>query len=415
MGLNINFYLESRKGNTKNLPINILVGFYGQRLKYYTGFRIDSDKWNKVKQEVYKNNVNEEGLTASHINQKLSTLKADAARIYNHYDTSDVQITIEIFRKELKEANNKTKKTNEENALKLSECIDKYINAKNASIGTIKMIKVLFNHFNKFLKFDKPINSINSQIINEFEDYLINIEKKGRNTVVSNMKRLRTFFFFAKDKDWLELNPFDKVKIKPEIYGNPIVMTKEEFDHLHNTNLKNKPALDKTRDIFIFQCCIGCRVSDLMRLSKKNIIHDKIEYIPAKTKNEEPSPVSVTLNDKATQILEKYSEMYKSSDDILPKISSVNYNIHLKELFYYCELNRTIIQQNPKTGAEESITLASIASSHLARRTFISILHKNDVKDSVIASMSGHKPNSKAFTRYYLIDDEQKKKAVNYI
>ncbi|MCQ2153575.1 MAG: hypothetical protein MJY44_03240, partial [Bacteroidales bacterium] len=37
------------------------------------------------------------------------------------------------------------------------------------------------------------------------------------------------------------------------------------------------------RDIFIFHSCIGCRVSDLMRMTKSNIVGNSIEYVAGKT------------------------------------------------------------------------------------------------------------------------------------
>ena len=36
-------------------------------------------------------------------------------------------------------------------------------------------------------------------------------------------------------------------------------------------------------DVFIFHCCIGCRVGDLLRLKKSDVIDGAIEYIATKT------------------------------------------------------------------------------------------------------------------------------------
>ena len=42
----------------------------------------------------------------------------------------------------------------------------------------------------------------------------------------------------------------------------------------------DNPGLDVQRDIFVFQCFIGCRVGDLMKMTKANIINGAIEYVP---------------------------------------------------------------------------------------------------------------------------------------
>lgn len=40
--------------------------------------------------------------------------------------------------------------------------------------------------------------------------------------------------------------------------------------------------LENQRDIFIFQSLIGCRVGDLYKMTKDNVINNAIEYIPRK-------------------------------------------------------------------------------------------------------------------------------------
>jgi hypothetical protein len=67
---------------------------------------------------------------------------------------------------------------------------------------------------------------------------------------------------------------------------------------------------------------------------------------------------------------------------------------------------------NPLTRDEEQVPLFQLATSHMARRTFVGTLHRH-VKDSVIASMSGHVEDSRAFSRYYDVDDDTKTDAVN--
>jgi benzoyl-CoA reductase/2-hydroxyglutaryl-CoA dehydratase subunit BcrC/BadD/HgdB len=38
--------------------------------------------------------------------------------------------------------------------------------------------------------------------------------------------------------------------------------------------------LEIQRDIFVFQCLIGCRIEDLYRMAKSNVVSGAIEYIP---------------------------------------------------------------------------------------------------------------------------------------
>lgn len=57
-----------------------------------------------------------------------------------------------------------------------------------------------------------------------------------------------------------------------------------------DTDLSDNKDLETQRDIFVFQCLIGCRVSDLYKMTCRNMIDGAIEYIPRKTKRIAPSP-----------------------------------------------------------------------------------------------------------------------------
>ena len=52
-------------------------------------------------------------------------------------------------------------------------------------------------------------------------------------------------------------------------------------------------------------------------------------------------------------------------------------------------------------------------SSHCARRTFISGLVAAGVSDRIICSMTGHTPHSREISRYYTINDQTQKDALN--
>ena len=55
---------------------------------------------------------------------------------------------------------------------------------------------------------------------------------------------------------------------------------------------------------------------------------------------------------------------------------------------------------------EEPKPLYEVASSHMARRTFVGNTYKMTKDPNIIGMMSGHALGSKAFARYRDIDDE---------
>jgi integrase len=171
-------------------------------------------------------------------------------------------------------------------------------------------------------------------------------------------------------------------------------------------------GLSVVRDVFIFQCFIGCRYGDLMRLKRSNIINGCIQYIASKTRSEKPRVARVPVTEKAMVILSRYD---LSDGRLLPFITLRHYNKFLKKLFLLVDLTRIVTLADKKTQIDIQVPICDLASSHMARRVFIGGLHKKNVKNEIIASMSGHVENSKAFSRYYDIDQEDQEQAMGLI
>ena len=108
-------------------------------------------------------------------------------------------------------------------------------------------------------------------------------------------------------------------------YGTPYYITVEELHKIYGTNLMRHPQLAVQRDIFVFQCLIGCRVGDLLKMTKSNLIDGAIEYIPRKTKEGRPLTVRVPLNQTAKEIAARYKGL--DGDKLLPFISFTTTNL----------------------------------------------------------------------------------------
>lgn len=236
---------------------------------------------------------------------------------------------------------------------------------------------------------------------------------RGRNTVTGLLKLLRTFFKWCHTMGLTDHDPFLRFHISRAVYGSPFYITLRERDRIECWDFSASPALDAQRDVFIFQCYIGCRISDLYRLTRANIVSGAIEYIPEKTKGERAEVVRVPIHPRAAAILKKYEG--NISGILLPLISQQRYNDHIKEIFTACGLTRTVSVLDPLTGAEERRPLNELASSHLARRTFVGNLYKQVKDPALVGSLSGHKEGSRAFSRYRDIDEELRRDVVNLL
>lgn len=83
----------------------------------------------------------------------------------------------------------------------------------------------------------------------------------------------------------------------------------------------------------------------------------------------------------------------------------VKYNDAIKDVFTIAGITRKVEVRDSLTGDNVMRPLNEIASSHLARRTFIANLYNKVSDPNLIGKMSGHAEGSKAFTRYRNIED----------
>lgn len=289
--------------------------------------------------------------------------------------------------------------------------------------------------------FTLDIDTISSETLSDIESYLRNehslleeypkiFEKipastdsrrspkpkpRGNNTICALFNKLKAFFNWMNEKNITVNNPFKGYEgVVSEKYGTPYYITLEERNIVADFDLSDHPQMEIQRDIFIFQCCIGCRVSDLLKLTQSNIINNAIEYIPHKTKGERQNVVRVPLNNRASTLMKKYKGV-DSKGRLFPFTAAQNYNDSIKEIFRLCGITRAVTVINSVTGKEEQRPINEVASSHMARRTFVGNLYKKVKDPNLISSMSGHAEGSKAFNRYRDIDDEVKKATVSLI
>jgi hypothetical protein len=256
--------------------------------------------------------------------------------------------------------------------------------------------------------------------------------QRGNNRIIGIVKIIRTFILYC-DKNGIDAkNPFktrvDKILIEgeevaviltgyvvgAENYGDPIYLTIKERNILYYLDLSAHPFLAIQRDIFIFQCQVGCRVGDLYKFTYANIVNGVLHFIAGKTQDEHPVTLTVPLNSTALELIAKYKNR-KGDERLFPYISEKGYNEDLKDVFKLAGLTRNVVVLDSITGEVAMSTLDKEASSHMARRTFIGNLYNKVQDPNLISSMTGHTEGSKAFKRYRNIDDDLKMKTLELL
>lgn len=269
------------------------------------------------------------------------------------------------------------------------------------------------------------------------------LEVRGENTIIKLAKKLKAFFVWLNDTDKTSNRPFEGIEIGTEKFGTPYYISIGERNTIAETDLKARfdlldkdqqkdmihhcqcqlSTLEQQRDIFIFQCFIGCRVGDLVKLTDKNIISEVangqeikiLVYTPHKTKDEsETVQARIPLHPKALALIEKYSGV-DAKGRLFPFITPQRYNSAIKAIFTLSGITRNVEVRNAKTGENELHPINEVASSHLARRTFVGNAYFKVSDPNIIGKMSGHVDGSRAFKRYRKIEDTTLQNVINQI
>ncbi|MFH1118208.1 MAG: phage integrase SAM-like domain-containing protein [Bacteroidota bacterium] len=423
---------KDKAGNliVNNVPIFADIRFSGTRIFYFTGYRMDSDKFDIDSQQAKKNSKGKEGSNDIKDNIMNIRFRKIVSELDDFFPSKTI-VTKDQIKTLLDEVCKKaiTPEPEADNT-GFFEMFRKYHDVCNLSQGRKKRINVAINHWQRFeaargLKI--TFESITVDLLRDFEDYLKNESTSPRgkskvfvsshlskNTVYSVISLTRAYWNFARKElkqQGMELQSLfgkDGHQLTGEVYGKPVYITIEERNILFRAELSSE-HLQRVRDIFVFQCLIGARVGDLCKLTKANIQNNTITYIPRKTKEGKPVAVSVPLHPMALEILSRYD---LPDGRLLPFITDQRYNVNLKNLFKELEINRIVTRLNPTTGEPEQVPICDIASSHMARRAFIGNLY-GKVDSGIISSMSGHVAGSKAFTRYYDVSKELQQDAIS--
>jgi len=261
----------------------------------------------------------------------------------------------------------------------------------NGQIGTYDKNKSVVNKIKKYLgsinKTDLEIKCIDRNFLLSY-DYFIRVQfNNSTNTVSKDMKFIKKIINQAIRENLIDIadSPFQNFKIKTE-KTSKTYLNDEEINLIQDVPLKNKSKQDIYRDIFLFSCvCGGIRVSDLVRLEKKQYDGTYLDFKISKTGRQ----VHLKVPDKAKRIIEKYWEEASTNDLIFPickKEIDLN-DIKEADLFVANQANQ--INRNIKNIAKIAKITKNI-SFHTSRHTFATRALTKGISIEIIQKILGH-------------------------
>lgn len=395
----VTFFLKEPKSENETL-VYAFFHFNNQQLKLSTGKKILPKYWDSEKQKVKRGVMNEQD-----INQRLVFFQNTLNIIYNKMLSDGISPTKELIKSEFlsNEFFVEEKKSNFLDVLDLF--IENYTNnGIRPGKRTIQRYQVLQRKLIEFANLKKmeiSFEKVNVEFCNEFVNYLIK-KQITNNTVGTYVKNIKLFMRWSEDNEYHSNHSYRKFKVfKTETFQ--VSLNDYEIKLINDLDLSDKPNLEKSRDVFLLQCTLGLRISDLKRLNNSHINLEEgfIEIVSQKTRKFQLIP----LSDLSKKIINKYQ------DTGFPFISDQKQNVNIKEICKragidelvndYKEIGNKLIEE-PKPKYE-------MISTHTARRTFITKMKNLGLPDELIKMSTGHKTNTE-LNKYYRTSLESAKK-----
>lgn len=410
------------------------------QLFHASELEINPSDWDVTRQEI-KAKVLYDAEKRAAFNKAVADRKNMMLELYNAAPIKE-GLTSEWMELEIDKRLHPEKYIVEEHRQTFFEAYEEFVEKRKLSDWRVRAIRVVIRALRRYelyarrtvdSRFVLDFDTVTPLVLRDFEEFLRNEhafygqypdiyeavpesrtpQPRGQNTINGILTKLRTFFIWANDVGKTTNNPFRNYAIEECLYTTPYFISIDERNKIYRTNLARHPQLATQRDIFVFQCLIGCRVGDLYKLTRDNLIGGAVEYIPRKTKDGHPVTVRVPLNTIAREILARYADW--SGPGLFPLIAEQQYNRAIKRIFLATGLRRKVTILNPLTREPEQRPIWEVASSHLARRAFVGNLYKQVKDPNLVGALSGHKEGSRAFARYRDIDEEMKTELVKML
>ena len=420
---NIIFTLESRKKDgvliTENVPIRMRVNFASKRIEFTTGYRIDATKWDADKQRVKNGCSNKLKQSASEINASLLEYYTEIQSIFKRFEVEDVMPTPE----QIKEAFNALHKPVSEEPKPKKEALpcdffqvfDDFVEdcgrQSNWMDSTFEKFAAVKNHLTNFRE-GLTFEFFDERGLNDYVGYLRDVKEMRNTTIGKQLSFLKWFLRWAFKKGVHQNNAYDSYKPKLKSTQKKIIfLTWDELNRLREFKIPfNKQALERVRDVFLFQCFTGLRYSDVFNLRRSDIKGDHIEVTTVKTSDS----LIIELNNHSKAILDKYKDVAFEYDKVLPVITNQKMNDYLKELAELAGIDEPIRQTYYKGNEriDDVTPKYALLGTHAGRRTFICNALALGIPPQVVMKWTGHS-DYKAMKPYIDIADDIKANAMS--
>lgn len=419
-----NFNLRNPKSE-KPTNVYFVARVRNKQIKLSTGVRVYPDQWNVKKQEAYIScrltELDNENNTI--VNEKIGKLKLYFSE-YKRYlcdHPEEIEHRAIILLKQYIYKDTMKKKTEKPATFIMKQIVEE----KDTEESSKNQYRTNIDKFKRFLEENSipdTWENMNLDTFAKYQQYLVKDGKKA-STVKNIMKG--TFFSVLRKASkrpdipfkWDESNleSFELVKDKSNkelAHNKEVALTEKQIEQLYDHQLTGTEKQIKKkmeiRDLFVLQCLVGQRISDMQKFFNGDNERDEengtISIIQQKT----GARAIIPLVPMAEEIINKYAgkeiKYYKEKQSALNNtIRTIAQEAGLNELVTYEE-----------NGIKYTKPLYELLHTHTARHTFSTIMCRRGVPREDIIIATGHEDTQMLDKIYaHLTAKDKSKKVTN--
>ena len=377
LDFSLNFNLRQTK---KNMPtiIYALFTFRGRQYKVNIGAKVYPTQWNKRKQiaTISNGQTRLDNRNNEIVNKKIRSLLAIFEEKKN-YLCENLE-RIDFLFEEMRQAINPNLKTRytimkDNNQLSatliLSQMAEKNILSENSR----KIYLGYVTAFKEYLEakgISNSLSAINTDVLEDYQQFLLERNPVKIKTLLNKVKGIVTLINHANKDKAIKANIntngityLEDKRSKEQKKSKQVPLTEEQLLAIYNY-ADLRPREVEARDLFICQCLLGQRISDLPKIFKGEYTITKLEdgnevisFIVQKTTEE----ATLYLFPVVKEILERYKETGFKYIDLLTEDERIVKKNEAK-------LNRTIKQVCEKAGLDSDINYVEQIGSNITKK-----------------------------------------------
>lgn len=423
--LRVNFNLVMKKGTKAQIWLTTTIN--RQRVRIYTGLRIEPEYWIKAGRNQVGERAIEDGSISAVQKRANKELNKELRKILGYCQEYGVAVSQENLLDDSMDFSKQTFETFLTAKLRGKEAkirknpldfIQDYIERKktmtNKSTKRTLCSGTVYNHKNALKRLqlfcsEKKLGLVWELFNRKLEDrFTAWMNEKGysANTIASQYSIMKVWLSDA-EKDGLIKDPSFHEYTTQTFDVSNIYLTEDEIRRIYEIDFNceevkaqigPKNNIEQTRDLFVIACWTGLRYGDWHDLSKASINGDRMTVPTHKTNK----TVVIPLHPFVKAIIDKYNGVLPQS------VAKTKTNGHLKMCGKLAGIDEEVTLDRIRGGKEVLLKKHKydFITNHTARRSFATNMFLKEAPVHSIMAITGHTTEAN-FMKYIKVDQEK--------